>query len=307
MSTSSLLTRPGQIPLDEEYQKNTGITPEDIAQLRAWLDTQPHLPAGHITDLDLILAYHCCNKSFAVAKEVLDLNLTLRTLFTNYFKNRTIEKPFPGFDSCLFTPLDIRTKSGQAVFYARLIDYDPKNFNFCSAVKAYLMVTDIWQYKEGTWPGFVFMIDLDRIVLSHLTKLDIQTMQQFLYFLQEGMLVKLQGLHFLNAPSFMDKLMMIIKPFLKKELMEVLHIHQIGSRSLEEFVPMAGLPKDAGGEFKTIEQCSKDIIAVVNANADYFIAESNKRVVEAKRPGKPKTISDIFGGVEGSFKKLDID
>lgn len=52
---------------------------------------------------------------------------------------------------------------------------------------------------------------------------------------------------------------------------------------------------------------SEDNIAAFKANKDFFLNENKKRVIEAKRPGKPKTISDIFGGVEGSFKKLDID
>ena len=69
------------------------------------------------------------------------------------------------------------------------------------------------------------------------------------------MLVKVKGLHFLNAPSFMDRLMMMIKPFMKKELLEVLLIHQIGAKTLDKFVPMSGLPKEAGGDFKSFDEC----------------------------------------------------
>lgn len=48
-------------------------------------------------------------------------------------------------------------------------------------------------------------------------------------------------------------------------------------------------------------------LARLRVNKEFFIDENKKRVAEAMRPGKPKTITDIFGGVEGSFKKLDID
>ena len=72
---------------------------------------------------------------------------------------------------------------------------------------------------------------------------------------QEALLLKIKSLHFLNAPSFMDKLMMILRPFLKKELLDMLSIHQIGAKTLEKYMPMEGLPKGAGGQYKSLVQC----------------------------------------------------
>jgi hypothetical protein len=81
------------------------------------------------------------------------------------------------------------------------------------------------------------------------------------YFLfQEAMLVKLKGLHYMSAPSFIDKLMMLVRPFLKKALMDVLHIHQVGSRTIDAHVPMEALPKESGGEFKTFDQARGDYL-----------------------------------------------
>ncbi|XP_050552664.1 clavesin-1-like [Spodoptera frugiperda] len=296
------------ISLEDEYKKNTGTTPEDIKKLRDWLNTQPHLPGEYMTDLDLILIYHCCERSAEVSKQVLDLHYTLRTLFTNFFKDRAVDnKTEDNLHKVLLQPLPTRSVNGDAVFYCRLLDYEPRNFEFAKSLRSVLMILDLWQFEEGTWPGFVLIFDLDGLKLGHLTKLDVQTIQQFLYYLQEAMLVKVKGLHFLNAPSFMDRLMMMIKPFMKKELLDVLIIHQIGAKTLDKYVPMTGLPKEAGGEFKTFDECRDEMLARLRANKDFFIQENRKRVVESKRPGKPKTISDIFGSVEGSFKKLDID
>lgn len=52
----------------------------------------------------------------------------------------------------------------------------------------------------------------------------------------------------MNAPSFMDKVMMILRPFMKRELLDMLVFHQIGSRTLDKYIPMDALPKEAGGQ-----------------------------------------------------------
>lgn len=48
------------------------------------------------------------------------------------------------------------------------------------------------------------------------------------------------------------------------------------------------------------------MINMLLENEEYFEKEETKRVDESKRVGKPKTSNDLFG-IEGSFKKLDID
>ncbi|CAG4967917.1 unnamed protein product [Parnassius apollo] len=298
----------GQSPSIETECKKSGIEIEDIKKLRKWLDTQQHLPSKHITDLDLVLAFHSCNQSSEVSKQVLDLNFTLRTLFTNVFKNRCLDAGvLNAIDVVLTMPLEIRTYDHSAVSYHRLIDYDARKFVLADCVRVALMLLDIWQIKMGTWPGFVIVIDLEGVRLSHLGKLDITEIQQYIYYLQEAMFVKLKAIHFLNAPAFMDKILMLIKPFLKKELLDSLIIHKAGSRAIGEYLPIEGLPKEAGGQYKTYAKAKEDILALLKANEDFFISESKKRVEESLRPGKPKNITDFFGGIEGSFKKLDID
>ncbi|XP_073948813.1 uncharacterized protein [Choristoneura fumiferana] len=107
-----------QFPLEKEYAKKTGVTPEDVGRLRAWLSTQPHLPGDLLTDLDLILVYHCCQRSSEVSKQVLDLHYTVKTLFDNFFKNRVVDqKALAVLNVAACVTVPTRANDGSAIFY----------------------------------------------------------------------------------------------------------------------------------------------------------------------------------------------
>ncbi|XP_037292853.1 alpha-tocopherol transfer protein-like [Manduca sexta] len=303
------MSRVESFPLEEEYKKPTGITPQDIARLRQWLATQPHLPQEHITDLDLILLYHRYGCSIEVSKQELDNQYTLRTLFASFFKDRVLdEKIETVLNTVLITILPGRSKEGHTILYGRMIDTDVSKFDFPSSIRAMLMVLDLWQYAEGTWPGFMFLFDLHGIKVGLLSKLDLENIRQFVVYFPGALLAKLKGVHFLNAPTFMDRLNAIMRNFMTKEFIDLVTIHQAGDLSgITKVVDLEVLPKELGGNYKTLEELREETQAMMRANKDFFVEENKKRVKESLRPGKPKTITDIFGSVEGTFKQLEID
>ncbi|XP_059047284.1 alpha-tocopherol transfer protein-like [Achroia grisella] len=297
-----------QLPIEKEYEKNPDISPEDIKKLREWLKTQPHLPGDKFTDLDLFIIFHCCEKSQEVSKQVLDLHYTLKTLFTTFFKDRRIDKKMEfTIDKILFAALPTPTPEGYRAAYMRLLDTDPKNFMFADSVRVFMMMFELWQLEEGTWPGFIILIDMDQAVIGHLARLELMHIRIVLYFLQEAMLVKLKSVHFLNAPSFMDKLMMMLKPFMSKALADMVHIHQVGSDTLYKYVPKKAMPKNIGGDYKDYETIKNELLIRLKANQKFFDEEALRRVNQSLRPcGKATTVEDLFS-IQGSFKKLDID
>lgn len=65
--------------------------------------------------------------------------------------------------------------------------------------------------------------------------------------------VRLKGLHFINTVSFMDKLLALMRPFMKKELLDVLELHS----SVESFgknVFPEQLPNEYGGTAGTFNE-----------------------------------------------------
>lgn len=67
---------------------------------------------------------------------------------------------------------------------------------------------------------------------------------------QEAMFIRLQEFHFINAPSFMDKVLMMYRPFMKKKLLDMIKVHQTNADSLDKVVDKSILTKELGGNYK---------------------------------------------------------
>ncbi|VVD00760.1 unnamed protein product [Leptidea sinapis] len=176
-----------EFPIEEEYKKNHGVTPEDVMVLRKWLQTQPHLPE-----------------------------------------------------------------------------------------RAMLMIIDLWQYEEGTWPALELVFNFANYTFGHITKIDLRNIQLITFYLQS-------------------------------ELLKCLHIYSDGIAALHNHIPAQHFPKDVGGEYKTLNECKDVILKKLRGNAAFFAAESKKRVSEELRQNEQRWDRAYEHLVYGSFKKLDID
>lgn len=77
--------------------------------------------------------------------------------------------------------------------------------------------------------------------------------------------------------------------------------------TVEKFVPLEVLPNESGGQAGPKQELhDKQVNKLIDHLAWFEEDEANHRVNESLRPEKAKTATDLFG-VEGSFKKLEID
>ncbi|XP_041971745.1 uncharacterized protein LOC121727811 [Aricia agestis] len=295
-----------QISLDVEYKKHKNISPEDIKQLREWVKTQPHLPEEHLSDLDLILTYYCCDTSDLFTKQVLDLHFTLRTLYSKFFKDRVVDNvTTETLQNTMLLPLSESDKNGVRYLYLALRRSEPKFFNLVDAGRVLMMIFDLWQYEEGTWPGLSIIVDLELVVLGHLSRLEFWALRQIIHFLQDCMLVKINNIYFINAPNFTDKLLMLLKPLMSKELYSKIQVYDSKADLSRTDIPVHGLPKENGGKNLCRQELNEKLLTWLQSSPDYFVQENFKRVNESLRPTRSAVVEEAIG--VGSFKKLDID
>lgn len=104
----------------------------------------------------------------------------------------------------------------------------------------------------------------------------------------------------------MDKLLAMMRPFMKKELMDMIHVHPTMDTFLDKCVPKKIMPNEYGGTAGAVNDIIGKAYGEMKTNQEFYTEEETRRVNEKLRPGKPKTESDIFG-TEGNFKQLQFD
>lgn len=104
----------------------------------------------------------------------------------------------------------------------------------------------------------------------------------------------------------MDKVLAMMRPFMKKELMDAMQLHSTMD-TFWEHVPKSMMPEDYGGSAGKMQDLIDAAYKKLKLYPEFFKEEEEtKRVDEKLRPGKPQTESDLFG-TDGNFKQLQFD
>ncbi|EGI59705.1 Alpha-tocopherol transfer protein-like protein, partial [Acromyrmex echinatior] len=294
------------VTLEEEMKKNPQLKLSDIQSLREWCKKQPHLPK--IEDNFLALFLHNNYYQIEPTKNTIENYYTTRTHLSEIFCNRD---PFEEkslrqtFKTTAVFPLNELTKDGYIMIFSTLLDSDPSFYDYNNCMKKTMMLFDI-QLLNGTNDGYVFIFDVGKLSFGHVMRMNPLDIKKHLYYLQEAMPIRLKAIHILNATPAMELCMNIAKAFMKNELIDIIHFH-LSLESISEYIPVDALPNEIGGKAGSTLKLAEIQLKKLEDNREWFLLdELTKRVNEALRIDKSKTGNDLFG-IDGNFKKLDID
>lgn len=144
----------------------------------------------------------------------------------------------------------------------RLTDSSTEGFNFEALIKAFFMVADVRLVTEDPDPnnlaeGEVPIFDMQNVTIWHLLKVSLSTMKLYFKYTQEAHPVRVQQVHVYNCTSFINRIMALIKPFLKPEVAARFQFHTPGSDTLFKFIPREMLPEEYGGDAGPISEMKK--------------------------------------------------
>ncbi|XP_023720822.1 clavesin-1-like [Cryptotermes secundus] len=239
------------------------------------------------TDEQLILFLHCCQYHLEDCKQVIETYYTIRTHSPELFAAR--DPKGDGVQQSLsvivkfyrqFAIMPKRDQHGNAVMIACAADFNPDKFHYNDALKTWFMLQDVFLLENGTVPGFVILVDSKGFGFGHLRKMNIQTVKKYCMYTQDALPGSVIGTHFLNSNAITDAMLAMLRPFTRSDTFRKVCL--------------------------SMATYHKVTVELLKRYRDWFKEEEAFRVDESKRLGNPKNAGDVFG-MEGSFKKLDID
>ncbi|XP_066583297.1 alpha-tocopherol transfer protein-like [Prorops nasuta] len=259
----------------EDSMKNyEDIKDEILEELQDWANEHglPEIPQEQ-----LALFSHSCYFDKSKTINCMEVYYRMRSTIPEFFAKRdpTLDYLQHSLKALQFMTLPVPDPHGNRIIFHRLADTRPSEYMFNDGIKLLLMTVDASLYENGCCPGHIFLFDMRGVRLGHLTRLSIGSIRRFFEYLQEGMPVRLKSIHVLNAVWFMDKILSLIRPFMMKELFDMLHLYTGDVSDVYEHIPQKCLPKDFGGDLESLESLHDQHCKKLDELRDYFIEEEN--------------------------------
>ncbi|XP_047532288.1 alpha-tocopherol transfer protein-like [Vanessa atalanta] len=270
-----------------------------VEELKEWINRQPHLPKNLGNNLLLRFA-HSCYYDLEKTKKTVDMFFTVRGACSDLVTNRDPQSAHMQKVIKIINLSQYGISGNRWLWIWQLNDPGLENYDYISDVKFFFLSTDSNFLVSDNLPEEdIVMMDVKDITLRFLTKINLSVARRLAKYQEEAMPIRLKQIHVVNAPPFIDKIYGALKPFMKKEITEMIHFHPPKSDTLYKYLSKDDLPSNYGGTRPSMAELKEEVMDNIARNRDALLDETLWRVVDKK-----KAESSIDSG---SFRTLAID
>ncbi|XP_075157562.1 alpha-tocopherol transfer protein-like [Haematobia irritans] len=197
-------------------------------------------------------------KGVEKTKELIEVNYSIRLKNPHIFANRdpTDKDTENTYAFAHIIPLTELTPTNFHVTVVHFFNPEPKMIHFTEDIKTYIMINDsrfcrpdvlIDGNKGKISDGEVLIVDLDGVTMKFMACCTFRTMMVIFKYLYQAFPDTVKAIHLINCPTYINKILAIIKPFMSKDLYALIICHTEGLDSLYQHVPKDMLPNEYGG------------------------------------------------------------
>ncbi|KAJ6645543.1 Alpha-tocopherol transfer protein-like [Pseudolycoriella hygida] len=294
----------------EELNEEPDKIQENLEALKDWLKKSLHIKA-RTNDQFLITFLRGCKYSLDRSKKKIDMYYTLRTHIPELIKDRDPldRKTSEIIKFGVGLPLPVTESPGSPrLMLIRPGAFDANKFTIQEVMRVNTMVNDILMIEDDNMvvSGQIGIIDLANVTFAHLVQIQPAFVKKLAMMWQESTPIRQKGFHFINIPRGFEQVFNLLKSFMNDKLKSRLFIHS-NLDSMYKVIPRGLMPTEYNGDVGSICSLIESWEKKIHSYRQYFLDESNLYGVdEKKRIGQPKNPSSLFG-MEGTFRKLQLD
>uniref|UniRef100_W8BTC1 Alpha-tocopherol transfer protein n=2 Tax=Ceratitis capitata TaxID=7213 RepID=W8BTC1_CERCA len=260
---------------------------ELVNVLEKWLKTQPHLPQA-IEKPVLVRFIYSMFGDVEAAQRLIELNYALRNKHPHIFLQRdpTDQESQQLLQVADLLPLPGLTPDKNKLLLYRLIDYEADKFNFTASIKVFFMMADlrfVIPDEAGMCDGEVPIFDMAGYSLRHVARTVFSSLRVYMKFVQEAHPVRLKAIHVLNCPSYLDKVLTVVKPFIKSEVFKLIHFHLPNADTPYKHFPRDMLPAEYGGKAGSVSELKEKWVKLLAEKRDYLMNPDAWKIDKSKK------------------------
>ncbi|XP_066251991.1 alpha-tocopherol transfer protein-like [Euwallacea similis] len=310
-SIKSILEEPSAIQL-ELILKDINETSEHQLKhnekyIQNWISYQTHFPK-HVDPLFIRTTLRFSKHNLEKTKQKLENHLAARHLYPEIYKNRSpvSQEILQAMNTVNISFMPKLTSKGNRVIVSSLNQYDPSEFNTYNCAKLFFMTIDLCFSCDYICAGDILIFDTTNFSVNHITRFFGPVFKIISALPKQAYAVRVKQMHFVNAPSAFVKMIGLIKKLSHPKVREAIYVHESPEQLLEA-VGAQYLPSNYGGELRSLREITLNGYNFLIENANWFEEQENVQISCI-----PKNVQSIFTlgnefGVEGSFRKLNID
>ncbi|XP_037935155.1 alpha-tocopherol transfer protein-like [Teleopsis dalmanni] len=274
-----------------------------LNELQKWFQDNPKLPQ----EIDRYLLKRflkCMYTDVEETKKLIEINYSQRSKNPHIFIDRD---PDDEAVKQIREVTDIVALPGLTpdrckILCYRLVDHDANKMNSIAECKQFFMLSDtrftmndldieesLSKTNNGSdteldnmADGDIQIVDISGYTMRHIYKVSISTMRMHMKFLQEAYPVRLRAMHIINCPSYLNKLIAVLKPFIREDVYKLIHFHTTGLDTLYEHVPRDMLPEEFGGSAGKLADIKAKWTERVQEKKGYLMDERQWKVEQVE-------------------------
>ncbi|OWR55143.1 alpha-tocopherol transfer protein [Danaus plexippus plexippus] len=287
--------------------ENIKVLNESLDSVEEWIKKQDHLSeAGrHLDRESLERLFLLSRASVEGTKLKIEKFFTTRGMMPELNLNKRIEEFEKLLDFLIYVPLPkLHPKDNSRVMVTHILSDKSENFSLLSYLRFCFFVGEYRiGYDYSTADRYV--IDLKNFNMNLLTKLNPILLKKAEILCTECIGTKIKGIHLLNAPPFVDKIVFILKQGLKEKVASRLTVHT----TYEDFhkeVPKEILPKDFDGDGPSLSKLADQWKDMLKSDEVRNVSEKFDKLISDESKRSEMKFNEEYLGMPGSFRKLTV-